>query len=367
MEDIKYYVLWRGASPLLEKYLNKYYEKLLNELTWLIEKNIVKYLLDDIVSKDNCRDFILSPDISSLINVISYWRDELLESKLNNEIFLFLDSWILNNNLALNKGDLIKWTNIRLTTHDNNPYNRIEDHPDRAWKEEFFWFWIKSTKEWLDVFSKTFSLLKETDLWFYSELNSIIKKIIPIWTSEWVHNSASYKECIGHLYLWYTIDSWRPEINNLEAIIHESSHNKLNLLMHFDPIIENDMQEKYYSAIRPDARHMKGVFLWYHAFAPTMYIIMKWYNKWLFWKDEWLLDKIVLYYFKVKLLQRVIKKYSKLTKLWMDVSWEIDYVITLMDRLFKELNPNLEIIKNAKRQQSIHFKEVNDKYSYLEY
>jgi HEXXH motif-containing protein len=48
-----------------------------------------------------------------------------------------------------------------------------------------------------------------------------------------------------------------PEINNLEALIHESSHNKLNLLMQFDPIVLNDMQEKYYSAIRPDARHIK--------------------------------------------------------------------------------------------------------------
>jgi HEXXH motif-containing protein len=55
-----------------------------------------------------------------------------------------------------------------------------------------------------------------------------------------MHNSASYKECIGHLYMGYTIDSDKPEINNLEAIIHESSHNKLNLLLHFDPIVLND-------------------------------------------------------------------------------------------------------------------------------
>jgi HEXXH motif-containing protein len=45
-----------------------------------------------------------------------------------------------------------------------------------------------------------------------------------------------------------------PEIYNLEAIIHESSHNKINLIKQFDPIMLNDIEEKYYSAIRPDAR-----------------------------------------------------------------------------------------------------------------
>jgi len=47
-----------------------------------------------------------------------------------------------------------------------------------------------------------------------------------------------------------------PEINNLEAIIHESSHNKLNLIMQFDEVLLNTREEIYYSAIRPDARHI---------------------------------------------------------------------------------------------------------------
>lgn len=69
---------------------------------------------------------------------------------------------------------------------------------------------------------KTFNLLKQLDEWIYEELNQIITKIIPLWTAKQMHNSASYKECIGHLYMWYTIDSDKSEINNLEAIIHES-------------------------------------------------------------------------------------------------------------------------------------------------
>jgi hypothetical protein len=31
--------------------------------------------------------------------------------------------------------------------------------------------------------------------------------------------------------------------------------------MQFDPIVVNDKTEKYYSAIRPDARHIHGVLL----------------------------------------------------------------------------------------------------------
>jgi HEXXH motif-containing protein len=59
----------------------------------------------------------------------------------------------------------------------------------------------------------------------------------------------------------YTLDATKPEMNNLEAIIHESSHNKLNLIMHFDPLILNTMEEIFYSPYRPDARHMHGVYL----------------------------------------------------------------------------------------------------------
>lgn len=112
---------------------------------------------------------------------------------------------------------------------------------------------------------------------FY-EVTSVIKKIIPLGTAKETHNSASYKECIWHLYLWYEITSNEPEVLNMDAIIHEYSHNKLNLILHFDSVILNPYEEKYYSAIRPDARPISGVFLGYHAFAPVMYLIMKAYN-----------------------------------------------------------------------------------------
>jgi len=52
-----------------------------------------------------------------------------------------------------------------------------------------------------------------------------------------------------------------PEVFNIEAIIHESSHNKLNLISHFDKIVLNDYNTEYYSPYRPDPRHIWGIFL----------------------------------------------------------------------------------------------------------
>jgi HEXXH motif-containing protein len=59
----------------------------------------------------------------------------------------------------------------------------------------------------------------------------------------------------------YTINADNPALNNLEAIIHESSHNKINLIMQFDTIILNTREETYYSPYRPDARHIYGIYL----------------------------------------------------------------------------------------------------------
>ncbi len=367
MQNLKYYVLWKKDSPLLKEYFEKYYNKLIFDLKKIENKNILKEEIIKLLEIEN-KSFILNADISSLIN--SILLDNNLESinKLKKEIIIFLEEWINSENLIQNIGNKIAWTNIRLTDYDNNPYSAMEAHPDHKKVLAFSWNWWEKTEEqWLEIYEKSFNLLKILDEWVYDELNQIITKIVPLWTARWMHNSASYKECIWHLYMWYTIDSNSPEINNLEAIIHESSHNKLNLLKQFDPIMTNNFDEKYYSAIRPDARHIHWVFLGYHAFAPTMYIIMKAYKDWYLWDDESWLEKIVLYYIKTKFLQKVVKKYANLTELWKDISKEIDYVISKMDILFRDLNPSKKMILEAKEKQKQHFNEVNKNYLNLEY
>ena len=368
MQNLKYYVLWKKDSPLLKEYFEKYYNLLKEKLEIIKDNNILFNEIEKLLKTEN-NIFILNADISSLINsILNNFDIENSIKKLEKEINIFLSEGIESINLSQNKWKKIAWTNIRLTNIDNNPYNKQEAHPEhiKEWAISWNW-WEKTEKEWLWVYEKSFNLLKQLDEWIYDELNQIITKIIPLWTAEGMHNSASYKECVGHLYMWYTIDAETPEINNLEAIIHESSHNKLNLIMQFDDIVLNDRQEIYYSAIRPDARHIHWVFLGYHAFAPTMYIVMKAYKNWFLWDDKMWLEKIVLYYMKTKFLQKVIKKYAKLTDLWKEISEEIDYVIEKMDVLFKQINPNREIILLAKKRQIKHFSEVNSNYSYLKY
>lgn len=362
---------------MLKDYLDKYYLELINKIRSLISKGVLVDYFNNLLLDNDNKIFILNADNSSIINYLYselvLWQNQFLWDynfyleKLKKEIYIFLNEWINSINLIMNSWDLIEWTNIRLTNNENNPYSLLDAHPDH--KKTWWWlsWWNKSKSDWLDIYKKTFDLLKKVDFWIYSELNYIITKVVPLWTSVWVHNSASYKESIGHLYLWYTIDSWMPEINNLEAVIHESSHNKLNLIKQFDPLLLNDYQEKYYSAIRPDARHIHWVFIWYHAFAPTMYIIMKAYKDWLLWESDYWFEKIVLYHIKTKFLQRVIKKYANLTDLWKEISQEIDYVIILMDRIIKELNPSKELLQKCKLLQAEHFNSVNKNYIGLEY
>ncbi len=377
MENLKYYVLGTKNSPLLKEYKEKYYNLLLERLKNLQEKWFLSTEIEKLLKTDN-KDFILNADNSSLINyfyfeIIEWFNSDLWDINnykniFKNELNIFFNEWIDSPNLTQNKWEKIAWTNIKLTNLDNNPYNKQEAHPDhiKQWAISWNW-WEKSKEDWLLVYKKTFNILKKLDEGIYDELNQIITKIIPLGTARSMHNSASYKECIGHLYMWYTIDSTSPEINNLEAIIHESSHNKLNLILQFDPIMTNKIEYKYYSAIRPDARHLQWVFLGYHAFAPTMYIIMKAYKNWFLWNNKMWLDKIVLYYIKTKLLQKVIHKYANLTEIWKEISKEIDYVISKMDKLFKEINPSKEIILKAKQNQQKHFEEVNKNYRQLEY
>lgn len=372
---LNYYVLWKKDNEMLSMYLEKYYLLLLSYLREILSYGILKSEISNLLKIEN-KEFILDPDQSAIINLIYkeiikkepqyLWDYKIYENKLKKEIDLFL-LWKYDE-LQMNKWKNIAWTSIKLTNCDNNPYNTMEAHPDheKQWVISWNW-WEKTEEEWLKVYEKTFKLLKIVDIWIYDELNFIIKKIIPLGTSLSVHNSASYKECVWHLYLWYTINSSKPEMNNLEAIIHESSHNKLNLIMHFDKLILNNNEEKYYSAIRPDARHIHWILLGYHAFAPTMYIMMKAYLNWLLWNDIQWYEKIVLYYIKTKLLQKVFKKYAILTDLWKEINEEMDYIVTLMDDMFKKLNPSKEIINSAKEKQNQHFKNVNSNYYNLQY
>ncbi len=364
MQNLNYYVLWTKNSPLLKQYFEKYFQKLKIDLKYIIPESVYVQLE---WSKD-LRDFILNPDISSIINHIKRSQNQDSLEKLVQNIDIYLEEGITSEKLIQNRGCFIWDTHIRLTDFDNNPYNQLQAHPDHIKNKAQSWnWWEKSTQEWLQVYEKTFSLLNKVDTWIYDELNQIITKIMPFGTSNGIHNSCSYKECVWHLYMWYTIDTEYPEINILEAIIHESSHNKLNLLIQFDPLILNDMQEKYYSPYRPDARHMKGCFLWLHAFVPTMYICLKAYGEGHLWDNRHFLEKFILYILKNKICFKVVRKHGNLTPLWMEILEEIEYVISLTDIYIRKMSLSKDIFERAQAKIKKHFSEVNHTYPGLEY
>lgn len=363
---INYYVLGKKDNKMLSDYLDKYYYLLLQRLENHISSNIFK----ELNHKDNSKDFILNGDISSLIN-----RLETLSNEKNKEYLdlkILLDNQInyyLNWNteeLVYLQGNNIWETNIKLTLQDLNPYAKFDAHPQHKETGGLLWWWEKTENEWSKVYTKTFELLKSIDEGFYDELNKIIQKIIPLWTSQNLHNSASHKPCIGHLYMGYTLGVNQPELSNLEAIIHESSHNKLHLLFQFDKIILNTMEENYYSPFRPDARHLKGVFLAIHAFVPTIYILMRAYKNGEIIDDHWL-EKIVLYYIKNKITYKVLKKYASFTELWDEIMKEVYYVMRLTDNIFKSLNINKNILEVAIQREKEHFMSVNKNYPNFKY
>ena len=164
MKDLKYYVLWRKDSPLLKEYKERFYQKLIQDLQKLADNGTLKTEIEELLWSEN-RDFILNPDISSLINGLSIEWLPVYEEKLQNEIHFYLIGE--SEKLTMNKWKKIAGTDIRLTIEDNNPYNQNEAHPEHRLTWWVIWWWEKSEEEWLKVYIKTFELLKMLDEGIY--------------------------------------------------------------------------------------------------------------------------------------------------------------------------------------------------------
>ncbi len=349
-----YNVLGYKENPIIEAYSDKYFQKLL-DILFSIDKDILGDIFWE-MDRDKQMSFLLHPDISSLVQDI--------ESQKSQKIFINeLDTFCKwdQASLTMNHWNTIPWTNIRLTMSDNNPQNMLIWHPDHD-DSGMLWWGEKSEEEWLQVFSNAFEVLKKTNEDFFHELNSIIKKIVPMKTSMGVHNSCSYKECIGTLYLWYTIDAVRPELGILEALIHESSHNKLNLIMQSERLHVNDYKLQYYSPYRPDARHVHWVLLWVHAIVPTVYVMLLAVEKWSITDTLWY-EKILVYHMKNKLAYQVLKKYAKFTKIGRDIFRDLAQVIVLTDKKILEIWLQDKVnIKNIQGSVKTHLQQVRINY-----
>jgi len=299
-----YSVLGYKENPLLEKYREKQY----HTLTDILQANIDPDMFRAFEAKDiwDKKRFLSHPDQASILKSIDFIEEKDLSlSKLICEVEKFIAGEV--DSMVMNSGLSIEGTDIRLSIEDNNPLNWYDAHPDSSdswWK---LWWGVQSPEQWKDVYDNTFALLRDIDAEFCQELNYMIQKIVPFGTAKHIHYSASYKECVGTLYMWYTLDTDIPELHVLEWLVHESTHNKLNLIMQYEDITLNDFREKYYSPYRPDARHMYGVFLGIHALIPTVYILLGGVRKWKITDMRWL-EKIALYHIKNKIGIATMKK-----------------------------------------------------------
>jgi len=349
-------VLWYKDNPIIQEYQEKYF---------LVLKNILSsFNIPDIFNSIDLweqKTFLLHPDISSLIQNIS---NPDSQKKLLEEIVYFCNGE--NNKLTLSQWEYIWSTNIKLTLEDNNPQNMEVWHPDHD-QEGMLGWWEKSEQEWGEVFWRAFSILEKTNKDFFDELNHIIKKIVPMKTSIDVHNSCSYKECVGTLYLGYTTNAENPEYGILEALIHESSHNKLNLIMQSEKLMVNDYALEYYSPYRPDARHLHGVLLWVHAIVPTVFVLLQAIEKW-YIKDTTIYSKVLLYHIKNKFWYRVLKKYWKFTQIGSQILLDIWNVILQSEKLIQSLTQLQEIdISSIQKQAKAHILEVQSSHQILKY
>ncbi len=350
-----FWVLGYTSNPLIEEYQERYFQKLL----WIF-KNIKAESDFFSFPLQQQKTFLLHPDISSLL--MSQTQDAI-------EKFLWELNYFLENRfseLTSEKWKKIWNTEIRITLDDNNPQNGVVGHPDYDANGMLGWG-EKTPEEWNKVFSKAFHLLQQVNSEFYNELNTIIKKVVPMKTSIDVHNSCSYKECIGTLYLWYTINTKFPELSILEALIHESSHNKLNLILQSERLTLNDFELKYYSPYRPDARHIHGVYLWVHAIVPTVFILLQAIEQG-YITDEWWQEKILLYHIKNKLWYKVLQKYAKTTLIGRKILDEIGQTILQSDSMIQK-NTILQQkdMKSISQRAKTHFSGLYTKYPYLQY
>jgi hypothetical protein len=307
---------------------------------------------------------LLFSDVSSLlVRSKDSWENTYLQ-KFTRELNYFLEKDY--DNLMHNQWDFIEGTKIRLTMSDNNPDNEVINHPDYK-GESMLWWGERTTQEWNNVFASSFKIIKTINYDFFMELQEMIQKIVPMKTARDVHNSCSYKDCVGTLYLWYTIETQYPEFHIIEALIHESSHNKMNLIVQLQPLHNNNYNQNYYSPYRPDARPMHWVLLWVHALVPAVYVLLQAIEKGIM-IDTWWQEKVVLYHIKNKLGLNVINKFLETTEIWSILVDDISIVLKKCDVMIQKLNllQELDMIE-IQRRAKIHFLDVRHKYPKVKY
>jgi HEXXH motif-containing protein len=146
---------------------------------------------------------------------------------------------------------------------DNNPLAMNEAHPDKTGNA--LDLGGRSAEEWVSSLKEALALIREFVPELRAEMDLCVELVVPVGFDAEKHLSASYAEVPGTLYL-----SLHPDpMTMAEALIHEFSHTKVNLLSEHDAVLENAFEPLFRSPVRPDPRPLWGVLLAVHAFLPV--------------------------------------------------------------------------------------------------
>ncbi len=346
-----------GHTPniLLEKYRKSFVWKLRN--LWILQ----------IWWETPPDDFLLFPDIHGLL--LSSVRPGNPESTDFQEILRAEYSAYRVNGAShtLNSEELIPDTNIVLTLDFHNPDVEKHTHPDHQNNQVGITFGIKSPEEWRDLFARAFNILSQVSPGFMTEIDAMIRKIIPFDVSYRVHNSGSYSDVIGHLLMSYPTGIDGPELVLLEAILHEYNHNKINLIMQTETLILSDRRELYYSPYRPDARHIHGIYLGLHAIAWAYWVIWNAHISGVIsLSDNWK-EKAALYVLKNWLSLQVLDTYGSFSPLGREILEEMRAVHRECLDMIKKSQISPSIVGNAKTDLISHFQSVKQLYPWLQF
>lgn len=152
---------------------------------------------------------------------------------------------------------------MALVTVDNNPLSDREAHPDK--RGNAIDLGGEPCSRWCDVLGEAIDTIDAHLPDLGDELRLVMQNWVPVGADPQQHLSASYGEVIGTAYL-----SLHPDrATMLEAVVHEFSHNKLNVLWALDGVLENAFHPRFSSPVRPDPRPLHGIMLAVHAFVPV--------------------------------------------------------------------------------------------------
>ncbi|MDE2290755.1 MAG: hypothetical protein KGL53_01625, partial [Elusimicrobia bacterium] len=106
--------------------------------------------------------------------------------------------------------------------------------------------------------------IRAVDAPLHEEMRAFLRVIVPLDNPKSYGSvSSSYRNLRGALCLSHSDDSLLQE----ETLIHEFCHQKVNLLLAADPLLEPGQgAQVVYSPLRPDARRLAGLLLGAHAF-----------------------------------------------------------------------------------------------------